>query len=285
MRKIFFCMSIIGAILLGCEKDDSEQENGSSPVNESLLVVETNSSAKAADDNKSSGVYKGTFVGSSGSFKLILEIDNIKGILDLDGKGYELTSSNLSNNDLGSAISNASFTDASGIITLTFSVDSDGSNPSVSLTIQGHSNVQVIVAKETSNNQIKIYEGTTTLHETDGCIQHLNLMLKGNDSASVTFKTQGLAPGQTGNYCDDYYTRDDAIYTIKQDSIRVYYIVYEIPGDPSSAMDEDVFSTSNTNGANYSNFAFFSENKISCMSYDDSGSGKKNTSAELIRKL
>lgn len=280
MKKTVLSALLIGAVLVGCKKEEATPEepvvSTTNPPTETVtLDVESTPSAQAADDNKSSGVYKGTFVGSSGSFKLTLETGDITGTLILDGVGYDLTTSDITTSDLGSAISNATFTDAEGTISVVFSVDADGQNPSVTLTITGHANIEAVVAKETSNNQITIYEGTTSWFNDGGCTSNLNLLLKINPSASFISKSTGLTNGDAGGNCSSSYVENNATYQIKGDSIRATYI---------SGTDEiDVFKSNTPSTLNSSsNFAFFSDTEINCAYYGQEG---KIYSVNLIRKL
>lgn len=126
---------------------------------DSLLEIETSPSAKPADDTKASGVYKGSFVGSSGTFKLVVQLDMIAGFLSLDGARFLLSTKDIATSDLGKSITNALFTDSQDRIHLRFSVEADGSNPTVNLEIDGHTHIQVVVMKETSDSQVLVYEG------------------------------------------------------------------------------------------------------------------------------
>lgn len=227
MKKTILSALLIGAVVIGCKKEEVEpqdltNQDNNPPTETVTLEVEDTPSANAADDNKSSGVYKGTFVGSSGSFKLTLEADNIKGTLVVDGVGYELTSSDVSNSDLGSAISNASFTDENGTVNLTFSVDANGQNPTVSLTITGHSNIEIVVSKETSNNQIKIYEG---IQYWDNCDLEANIALNSDNTAKGMYRPDC---GESVIMANDYE------YSSTGNTIFIDHPIYEDDLNPDS---------------------------------------------------
>lgn len=286
MKSKLLNFLIIGLILTGCKKEELEPKEENNPAPEMVtLKVEDTPSADAADDNKSSGVYKGTFVGagSSGSFKLTLETDNIEGTIVVDGVGYKLTSSDISNSNLGATISNASFTDASGIVNLTFSVGADGQNPAVNLTITGNSNIKdAVIAKETSNNQIKIYEGYKYPVDGSGlqCKYHLNVLLNTNNTAFMTMKYTGNSIDLNDNIpsgtCDnESYYSENYQYSTTGSSIRIYQTVQEDPNDPNSIIEDDLL---------YGNSTLSDTQIYSYENWTDGGVNYSD-SLRLIRKL
>lgn len=282
-KKNLFVFVVASAIIFSsCKKDDGPVSPDGN-TEEPELSIEPTPSANPEDNNKSSGIYKGTFVGSTGSFKLVLQSDQINGVIEVDGKGYNLTTTDIQASDLGSAISNAVFTDASGTVSLTFSVEADGSNPTVALQITGHSNVQAAVFKETSVNQVKVFEGYMyNTYPSSGvvCKVHLNVVLLEADTlAKVTYKETGEAIsisdtsagtcGSTESWSADY------VYHVNADSIEIYHWVEEVTGDPSTAMKDDLLFEQST----YSENTIFSVEEWSenGMNYADS--------TRLVRKL
>lgn len=208
---------------------------------EALLKIETSPSAKAEDDAKSSGVYKGTFVGSSGSFKLIIEANQIIGYLVVDEKGYILTTEDITPSDLGNDITNALFTNANGEVQLLFSVEADGENPIVSLTIEGHSDVQVIVFKETSDVLLKIFEGFQYKSYPEQGVQvksHLNIILNHDSVARVTLKSVEEFPlnnGVNGSHGTESWA-NDAYYWVGGDYYTTEIMVYRYFPNPENPM-------------------------------------------------
>jgi hypothetical protein len=195
-------------IISGCQDDTKK------PGKQPTLEIETVASAKPVDDAKSSGVYKGSFVGSSGYFKIVLEAGNIKGILMLDGTSYQLTTNDITDADLGKAISNAVFKDASNTIVLTFSVDADGENASIDLQITGHESIEVSVLKEKSDAQVRIYEGFeySPNVENDGrCKTQISLVLGADSVALMVYK---VVDGSTGT-CKSGDGRIQFVYAIQ----------------------------------------------------------------------
>jgi hypothetical protein len=144
---------VLSVFLFSCNTEKVQ------PEPEPVIEIENQASAKPADDNKATGVYKGTFVGSTGTFKLIVQLDMIVGYLTVDGMNYVLRTTDISAADLNGAITNALFTDHFNYAKLRFSVEADGNNPTATLELEGHTNVQVVVIKEFSTSQVRVYEG------------------------------------------------------------------------------------------------------------------------------
>lgn len=228
----FFFIALVATGLTFCGEEDQTKK-------EPLLTIETSPTAKPEDDAKSSGVYKGTFVGSSGSFKLIVEAGQVIGYLEVDGVEYILTTEDITPEDLGSAITNALFTDASGKVQLLFSVEADGKNPTVSLTIEGHEDVHVVVFKETSNTLLKIFEGFQYKTYPDKGVQvkaHLNIILNHDSVARVTFKSVEEFPlnnGVTGTHGAESWA-NDAYYWVGGDYYTTNILVYRYFPDPNN---------------------------------------------------
>lgn len=113
--------------------------------------------AQIEHDLKSGGIYKGTLVGSSGIFIINFQGDTIFSELTFDGITKKGTTSSLNSWKTGEAISNAIF--LFGDWQLIFSVNADGSNPQVAITIPNHT-IEAMVVKETSSKLLDVYEGT-----------------------------------------------------------------------------------------------------------------------------
>jgi hypothetical protein len=156
MSKQFIALAFLVLLFsfTSCKKDeDSASFDCATCVNTPVAV--------AAEDTKSGGVYKGTIVGSTGTITIYLKNGNaeIKATIVLDGVIYNLTTTGLADWTSGQGIEGATFT--SGELSFTFSVGSDGGEPSVSnIVIPGHSNIEVNISKETSTELIRVFEGT-----------------------------------------------------------------------------------------------------------------------------
>ena len=151
-RLLLSASTALLLFLFSCSKDT---ETPNPPISDSA-------EAKAAYDNNSFGIYKGVIIGSTGIIKLVINNgDNlIRAYIIIDGHTKDTLTSTASFTS-GQAITNASF--IGRISTMTFSVNSNGTNPNmVNITIQGHSNVTGLLVKETSMHIVRCYEGTYT---------------------------------------------------------------------------------------------------------------------------
>lgn len=156
----------IAAIFSSCKKDD---DNGGPSTYTCANCVKT-PEAKAANDNSSKGIYKGVVIGSSGTIKFDLSNDGstMTATLVIDGKTATLTSS-VAWTGGQSYVAPFTGTLNGQPVTVTFSVDFDGSDPIiVASSIPGHPNTVFSIAKETSTSLVEAFEGTysTTKPET-----------------------------------------------------------------------------------------------------------------------
>lgn len=158
MKKILLAL-LAGSMLYvtGCKKSDD-----SSSSSYTCAACTSTPDAKAAYDNSSKGVYKGTVVGSTGTIKF--DIGNhdstITATMIIDGTTVTLTAS-VSWTSGVSYVSDFTGTMGGSPVTIHFSVGADGSNPIVtSADIPGHPGAVLAIAKETSTNLLKCFEGT-----------------------------------------------------------------------------------------------------------------------------
>lgn len=151
--------------LLSCSSDSTEPASSFSGSPD----------AKASEDARSGGIYKGVIAGSSGHFAVVLQsgLTHIK--ITLDGESRTLTTTGLASWTTGEPIKNVVF--SSGDWQATFSVGAAGNVPSISFSIPGHSDPKVALLKEYSTGQVRLYEGTYT----------------GSSSGTWNFLTQGSA--------------------------------------------------------------------------------------------
>jgi hypothetical protein len=155
-HKIFFiaCMALT-ALLSSCKKDDAKKDSYK------CASCKTTPDALAVNDNSSKGIYKGIITGSTGTimFDVMNGGTTITATMVLDGVTTNLTSS-ISWTNGNSYV--APFTGTlNGVpVTITFSVDANGGNPTISSSnIPGHTNAQFILAKESSTFLIEAFEG------------------------------------------------------------------------------------------------------------------------------
>lgn len=270
-------MAIVMVSFLSCSEDEAKKE----PV----IAIENEPSAKAADDTKASGVYKGTFVGSSGSFKLIVEAGQVVGYLVVDGQEFILTSDDVTPESLNGAITNALFTDAGGKVELYFSVEADGENPTATLTIDGHEDVKVVVYKETSNTLLKIFEGFEYKTYPELGVQvkgHFNIILGQDSLARVAYKSieeKSLNNGNSGSNGNQSWA-SEAIYHVLSfypgDKITIYRY-YPDPENPLGPQKvENVLYGDNLN---------YTDTKISATRHWTEGEFSYADSIRLLRKL
>ena len=148
LKTIFSLLILL--LVLSCSNSDS---NGDS--NQTLSQVP---SAKSQYDNSNFGIYKGVFIGSSGT--IILDISNstnsFTATLIIDGVTHNfITNQTIQQNQT----TTINFVEGSN--SFTFTVSLNGSNPIITnLIINGHPNAALLVVKETSTVLIKCFEGT-----------------------------------------------------------------------------------------------------------------------------
>ena len=162
MKKII-SVSLLSAFLCvltftGCKK----KEDKPTPASYTCAACTTTPDAVAANDNLSKGIYKGIIVGSSGTIKFdIMNNDTtIKAYMVIDGVSVTLTSTVRWASGV-SYVSPFTGTLNGEAVSITFSVDGDGANPTVTaMNIPGHPNASLTLSKETSTNLIKCFEGS-----------------------------------------------------------------------------------------------------------------------------
>lgn len=152
MKKIILLL-VFSIALSGCS-DDSNDNN--TPPDDSTLS--TAPEAKVEYDASNYGVYKGIFVGSTGT--VYVNINNsgsVSAKMIIDGTAYTFTTSESVTN--GQNITALTFSNGSS--SFDFTVLADGENPLIdNLNISGHPNATVQIFKEYSFAHIKCYLGT-----------------------------------------------------------------------------------------------------------------------------
>jgi hypothetical protein len=170
--------------MYACKKDDKET-TPTTPEPYKCTTCITSPEAKAQYNDNSGGVYKGVLVGSTGTIALYLHNTGteVQALISFDGKNATLTTTSLNNWSPGQAINNALFTGTieGQTVQALFSVDANGQNPMVSVSIPGHT-VNVAIYKETSTNMIRNFEGTYT----GGDQGIFNMVIVGNQYSIVS---------------------------------------------------------------------------------------------------
>ncbi|MGY3211744.1 hypothetical protein [Mucilaginibacter sp. HD30] len=202
----FTCCILLSAV--SCKKDKQSNEPTFTCAN-----CKTAPDAKAENNVISKGVYKGVVVGSTGtiSIDVLNGGSTIAATLVLDGQTINLSSTAVWAS--GTPLT-AGFTGTAGgqNYSFTFTVQANGTNPSTSsYTIPGHPTISFQLIKETSDNLIKCYLGTTEGKKNSGVLQSsvLNIITSGKtntwfglskDNASGSISTSdGTISGNTIN--------------------------------------------------------------------------------------
>ena len=167
MKKILSISSLLifAIIFTSCKKNDSP-----AAPSYKCATCKTTPDALAANDGSSKGVYKGIFIGSTGTiqFNILNGSSTITAVMVLDGVSVNLTSS-ISWAAGNSYVAPFTGTLNGAAISVTFKVDANGGNPLVIATnIPGHPSAQFNLSKETSAALLECFEGTysTTKPET-----------------------------------------------------------------------------------------------------------------------
>lgn len=165
MKRILVLSLAAAVVCFSCKKSSDEE------TAYTCTTCKTTPDALAANDASSRGIYKGTFIGSTGT--VVFDIANTTGTtptckLVVNGTAVQL-------NTTATVTANQPFQGLfSGTLngqpcSLIFSVNADGSNPMVSSAIiPGHSSPTFNLIKETSIGLLEVFEGTysTTKPET-----------------------------------------------------------------------------------------------------------------------
>lgn len=148
MKKLLL-LSFLGIMTLSCSSDSS-----SSPA------LDETPDAKAQYDDSSFGVYKGVFVGSSGTIQIdIYNNGTATANLTINGSSKTFTSNQKVTEDF--AIEAMTFTNGNNYFD--FNVNGEGSDPHISnIYIYGHPDANIAVTKELSNSLVKCFTGTYT---------------------------------------------------------------------------------------------------------------------------
>jgi hypothetical protein len=176
LKTIFSLLTLL--LTLSCSNSDS---NGDSNQNLSQVPL-----AKSQYDNSNFGIYKGVFIGSSGT--IILDISNsvnsFTATLIIDGVTHNfITNQTIQQNQT----TTINFIEGSN--SFSFTVSANGSNPTITnLIINGHPNAALLVVKETSSVLIKCFEGTFS----GGYSGTFNAVIYGNILKGITRGTSDI---------------------------------------------------------------------------------------------
>ncbi len=202
-RLIGFCVAIASVFILlfmgnSCSKSSDNNTSGSGSNS-------SGTTAQAAYDNQSGGIYKGTLTGSSGYFVVNLQASKpymIYQWTDPASASDSLPAASLGNWQSGQALSKTLFTGASGA-KIWFSVGATGGNPSIdSVYFPNHQGpVYAAISKETSSNPVRVYQGTAAPLNSNGgkCVNAIvNIWTSGGAAVGTYLAANGDHGGGTG---------------------------------------------------------------------------------------
>lgn len=187
-------LSLIGLFIISCSNNDDSILEGD--------VLSESPEAIAQFDNSNFGIYKGVFVGSSGTIVVNINNDNsVSANLVIDGTTYLFATNQIIQENLPTIIN---FT--SGNNSFTFSVSLDGSNPQIyNVSIEGHPNATILLVKETSSMLVELFEGTYAGNDNNQELGTFNAVVSENvmivlaysSTYGVFYTAAGVINGQT----------------------------------------------------------------------------------------
>jgi hypothetical protein len=220
-----FLFSVLTVVILfsSCKKEDDKKND-----NNNTTGITNNPVAVSENDNNAGGVYKAIVTGSSGYALIYFKNGNglVYALLNFDGNHDSLICPALNGYTLpGADITNAIFTSALGTQdSIIFSVKGNGTNPSISIRIPGHTTSSSIL-KETSKQEVKIYSGNgydtlvkgyydcgSSKVTTIGSVRMFNITILVQGSTAVILPGNHLAP------CPGNSIPNSAVATIDQNN-------------------------------------------------------------------
>src|SRR6478609_593121 len=148
MKKTIFLSTLLlfTFAIFSCSKKEDSASN---------TLTET-PAAKASYDGSNFGVYKGVFVGSSGTISIdISNSGTLTATLKIDGITYNFTTTQTIQLNQQTTL-----TFTSGSNSFTFTVSANGLNPIITnLIMNGHNDPALVVVKEISTALVKCYVG------------------------------------------------------------------------------------------------------------------------------
>lgn len=175
MKKLLLSL-LACASLLSCSNDDNDDNN-----------LSNSPTATASYDSKNYGIYKGVFVGSTGTIVINLKNNGstLSATLVIDGVTYVYTSQDVVTEGASTDIT---FTHNNDYFD--FTVNANGTNPTVSnIHISGHPEAAINVGKEESDAQVYCYVGTFIEDGITGGTW--NLIIYGNKVTGMVLPNDG----------------------------------------------------------------------------------------------
>jgi hypothetical protein len=162
MKKTLLILLVISVVIIysSCKKTTKENES----VTYTCTTCKTTPDAVAANDASAKGIYKGVFIGSTGTIKF--DVNNtgttVTAVMVIDGVSTTLTST--VTYTAGTAYT-APFTGTlnGSPVSINFTVGATGQSPAVtSSSVPGHTSMGFMLSKETSTALVEAFEGTYT---------------------------------------------------------------------------------------------------------------------------
>jgi len=154
MKKLLYFLALTAFAFgpISCSKDEDPAP--------AAPTLPTTAEALSEHDSKSGGVYKGTFANetSSGTFKATLQGGKTEILMAYNGTTKTLTTTELSGWTSGDLIDAVTF--ANGTWSVDLSIDADGTPTGITLNLDSQTGFTLVLSKELSAIQIKVYEGT-----------------------------------------------------------------------------------------------------------------------------
>lgn len=145
--KNFLMFLVLSSLFYGCTESTEK------------TISNENLTANVAYDNSNYGIYKGVFIGSTGS--ILINIKNDNSVIAIMTINDSETIYSSKTNVIANQTSKVNFVNGSN--SFEFHVDGNGQNPTISkILISGHRDAEMAVAKETSTSFVKCYLGTYT---------------------------------------------------------------------------------------------------------------------------
>lgn len=159
LKQITLLILVAACFLGSCKKTKKDTD---APSTSACPSCATTPEAVAANNTSAKGIYIGVVVGSTGTIKFDIANNGtaIKATMVIDGVTVNFTTTTVFVS--GQAFRGVFTGTLSGVsATITFSVDADGKNASVTATsIPGHTGATFLLSKETSTSLIEAYVGT-----------------------------------------------------------------------------------------------------------------------------
>lgn len=199
------------SIIASCKKDDKKTNTNNTPSSYKCNSCVVSPDAQAADDHKSSGIYKGVLIGSSGTIKFSINstTKSVSAVMVIDGETINLSSS-VAWVDGKPYVAPFTGTMGGKTVTINFSVNFDGGSPTItSSDIPGHPSAVLSIVKETSSALIECFEGTYSTTEPENGTFNILLSRTLGQYGGVSRETGSSSTNDAEGTIKDGYLYDE----------------------------------------------------------------------------